>query len=213
MVVVMSLVDIGLFAAMAAEQGTTPYGWYLSALNAYLDAYEQVAGAGRTSAMRQAATTAAGLWVAVYVIQASACVFVALCLRWVLDKMRGTTQWSPFSTVDLPIASVFPLIASILLYIASMLAGPAQAQMLALVAANVFMVSAIPLFVQGAAAGKGIMNRMHLGLGGQLALGVFGLLSGVVFAILPIMGLVDFWANFRRLARDGQKGGIVKRGE
>lgn len=205
MIAVVSFVDIGLFAAAVSLQGTNPYDWYVTELNAYFDAYEGLIAASQISAMKALSATVAGLWFALYVVQAAVCVFIALCVRWVFDRARHKLRWTPFSLVDLPVAFVVPLVASIVVYIISMLPGVPNAQVVFLVAANIFVISIIPLFVQGAAAGKGIMNRSGLGFGWQVALGVIGILFGSVFVILPLMGLIDFWANFRRLERSDQK--------
>ena len=205
MIAIVSVVDIGLFVASTLLQGTNPYDWYVTQLNWYFDAYAGLIDESQISAMKEMTASVAGLWVAIYVVQASVGVFIALCLRWVFDRARHKLVWRPFSLVDLPVTSVLPLIASIVVYIVSMLPGVPQAGMVSIVAANLFMISVIPLFVQGAAAGKGIMNRSGLGMGWQLLLGAIGFVTGAIFVILPIMGLIDYWANFRRLSRADQK--------
>ena len=41
-----------------------------------------------------------------------------------------------------------------------------------------------------------------MSFGWQVALGLVGILSGALFLVLPLLGLVDYWANVRKLKRD-----------
>lgn len=205
MIAVVSIVNLGLFVASALPQGLSPYEWYRTELSRYFDIYAGLIDESQILAMKEMSSTVAKFWFATYVIQAAIQVFVVLCLRWVVDRARHKLQWTPFSLVDLPVTCVLPLIASIVVYIVSMLPGVPNADVVYVVAANLFMISVLPLFVQGAAVGKGVMNRSGLTFGWQVALGVMGLIFGALFVVLPLLGLIDFWANFRRLERADQE--------
>lgn len=129
-------------------------------------------------------------------------VFFVFCLRWLFEKTARRRTWAPFSQVDLPIWTVYPLIAGIALYVVAMLPGVPYADVIHAIAFNVMVAAVVPLFVQGAAAGKGILNRIGMSFGWQVALGLVGILSGALFLVLPLLGLVDYWANVRKLKRD-----------
>lgn len=202
MIALVGLVDIGFFTAEAIAQGMTPYGFYLSALDQVAAWYEQVLSAQQVEAFRSVSATVAGLWFAAYVVQACILVFVALCVRWVFDRAFHRLQWAPFSGVDLSVMCVVLLIVGVVLYIVSMLPNVPRTDLILTIALNVLVVSAVPLFVQGAAVGKAVMNKAGLGFGWQLVLGILALISGLVFLVAPFVGLIDFWANFRKLERD-----------
>lgn len=201
------LVEFGSLAFEASGAGMGPSEYYLQVLTGSLESMGSAIAQGQRAAFSSAAGTVAGCLPALCAVVSSAYVFAALCARWVFDRVRHRGRWAAFSELDLSIWWVIPLIAGISVYIVSRVPGIPSQDMILLVAMNIVVVSVIPLFVQGAACGKGIMNRMNLGLSWQLVLGFFGLITGAVFAVLPVMGLIDFWANFRKLPRDGQDQG------
>ena len=88
------------------------------------------------------------------------------------------------------------------MYVVAILPGVSYANVVHVIAFNVLVAAVVPLFVQGAAAGKGILNRIGMSFGWQVALGLVGILSGGLFFVLPLLGLVDYWANVRKLKRD-----------
>ena len=67
---------------------------------------------------------------------------------------------------------------------------------------NVLIISTLPLYAQGGAAFKGILNRANASLALQIILMFCGILTGLAFLITPLLGLIDYWANFRKLPRD-----------
>lgn len=201
MICVVVAVDFGFVALVAAQAHLNPIEWYQQQLSEMIALYPQLLGE-QMQVSEDIIAFAAGISPAAYVVQASAYVFVGLCIRWVVDRVRGKSEWSPFADVDLSIWWLIPLLMGIVCYIISLFVQEPATYPAQIVAANLFMVSCIPLFVQGAAAGKGIMNKMGLSLGWQVILGVLGILSGLPFVVLPILGLVDFWANFRGIARE-----------
>lgn len=203
-IVVVWGVEFGSFALGASGQGLSLYDYGLQVIHSSLDSMRGALNSGDRSTAEAVAAVVAGCTPALFAVSASARVFAALCARWVLDRIRRKTRWSAFSDLDLAIWWVVPLMAGIAVYIASLVPGMPGSWQLFLLAANVLVASVIPLFVQGAAAGKGILNRMRMRLAWQLVLGLFALATGVAFAVLPLLGLVDFWANFRKLPRDGR---------
>ena len=200
-----ALVEVCGVVIMAALLGTTPRQMYLEALQQQLQAMNGALTADQESGFQAMAWMVAGCWPALYTVSASAYVIIGLCIRWVYERARHATTWTPFSQVDLSVWWVVPLIVGIVVYVVSVLPGVPAADVVYLVGLNVLIVSVVPLFIQGAAAGKGIMDRLRVGLPWQICLGVLGLMTAVLFIVLPIMGLLDFWVNFRKLSRADQK--------
>lgn len=197
-----AIVDLGFVALVAAQAQMNPFEWYQQQLRDALALYTEVFG-GQAEFSEDMIVFAAGITPAAYLMQSALYVFIGLCIRWVADRVREKSEWTPFSSVDLSIWWLMPLLAGIVCYIVSLFVQDSLTYPVQMLAANLVMVSGIPLFVQGAAAGKGIMNKMGLSLTWQIVLGVLGFLSGLLFIVIPLVGLVDFWANFRGLAREG----------
>lgn len=202
-IAVVWLVEFGALAMNAAGQGVSVHDLAFQTISPALDSARDAASPDQRESVEEMADVLAGCVPGFYALSAGARVFAALCARWVLDRVRHKTQWTPFSMVDLSVWWVVPLMVGIVLYIVSILPGAPAHDEVSTASMNVLMVSTLPLFVQGAAAGKGVMNRMGVQLAWQLVLGFFMLVSGLAFLVLPLMGLIDFWANFRRLPRDG----------
>jgi hypothetical protein len=202
-IAVITLVDLGSVVMVAAGSGMSLSEWYLQALEQQMAAMNGYLPAAQTQQLADMQKFISGCVPGMYCIQSSATVFFALAVRWVIDRIRRKTQWSPFSEVDLPVWTVFPLIVAIVLYIVSIFVDASLHDTVLMVAANVFMVALIPLFVQGAAMGKGAVNRANMGVAGQLVLAAVLLVTGIAFVIVPILGLFDYWVNYRKLPRDG----------
>ena len=219
MICIVTVVLAGMDCAYAASQGLSIYGYYLETINQALESYtealsnfgaaasltaEDLASVQEQLASAEAlAPTLAGCWFALYFVQASLDVFVALVLCWIFIKiLKLGSNWAPFSEVDLPVSLVWLLIAGLFLYAASCIPGFGLAQLVRLVAFNVLAVCAVPLSVQGLAAGKGLMNKIRLGTVAQAIIALLLVLFGILPFVSVILGLVDFWANLRNLPRE-----------
>lgn len=202
MICIVAAVDYGFVALVAAQVQMNPIELYQQQLGElYAALGDSLVEQARPS--EEMIALAAGISPAIYMVQSATYVFVGLCIRWIADRIRRRSVWSPFSEVDLSIWWLTPLLAGIGCYIVSLFLQDANAARVALlVAANLLVVSGIPLFVQGAAAGKGIMNGMGLIFALQAGIGALMILSGLAFIVVPVLGLIDFWANFRKLARE-----------
>lgn len=204
MICLVAVVDYGYLALVAMQAQENPIEWYQQLLGETMKAYNG-AFSNQSADYDSVIAVVAGISPALYVVQSSVYVFIGLCIRWVIDRVRSKSEWSPFSQVDLSVWWLMPLLFGICCYTASLFLQNDAARIVWLVAMNVLVVSVVVLFAQGAAAGKGIMNRMGLSMTWQIVLGVFGIISWMLFLVVPFMGLVDFWANFRKIARDDSK--------
>lgn len=189
----------------AASNGMSLYDWELKSLESSLDAMGGSVPSDQRELFSSVMGTVAGCLPALELVNASATVFAVLCIRWIYDRVRHRSQWSAFSKVDLSIWWVIPLVAGVVIYIVSLVPGISARWQFFVAAMNVLIAAIVPLFVQGAACCKGIINRTGLRLAWQLVVGFFALVTGVAFIVLPIVGLVDFWANFRKLPREDRE--------
>lgn len=200
MICVVAAVDFGFVALVAAQAQMNPIEWYQQQLEEVFELYNE-AFAGQMQGYESFLPFVAGISPSIFVVQSSVYVFIGLCIRWIVDKVRHKSEWSPFSRVDLSIWWLMPLVLGVSSYTVSLFVQGDVWYTVLLVAGNLIVVSGIPLFVQGAAAGKGIMNRAGVSLTWQIVIGVLGLMSGLFFVVVTVLGLVDFWANFRKLDR------------
>ncbi len=202
MIVCFAAVEVGYIVVGASSQGLDPYEWYRDALLQQLNAMQGTLSADQRAVFEQSASLVAGCWVAIYSIAACVYVICGLLVRWVIERARRVITWPSFSSVDLSVLWVVPLIVGVALYAVSAFPSVPEADRVFLASANIMMLSVIPLFFQGAAAGKGIMNGWGLSFAWQLCLGVAGLVTGLLFLVIPLVGLLDFWVNFRKLPRE-----------
>lgn len=201
-IVALSAAGFGAICVTAAQQGVEPIQWYEAFLLDSLNTLPADTGAAQRQMLEDAAHMFALCLPALCFVEAASEVFFVFCLRWLFERAAHRRTWAPFSQVDLPIWTVCPLIAGIVLYVVAILPGVSYAEAVHALAFNVMVAAVVPLFVQGAAAGKGVLNRIGMSFGWQIALGLVGILSGALFLVLPLLGLVDYWANVRKLKRD-----------
>ena len=201
-IVALSTAGFAAVCVAAAQQGADPFQWYEAFLLDSLNTLPADTGADQRRTLEGTAHMLAVCLPALCFAESASEEFFVFCLRWLFEKAARRRTWAPFSQVDLPIWTVYPLIAGIALYVVAMLPGVPYADVIHAIAFNVMVAAVVPLFVQGAAAGKGILNRIGMSFGWQVALGLVGILSGALFLVLPLLGLVDYWANVRKLKRD-----------
>lgn len=204
MIAVVAAVQGGADSISLFMAGTNIYDWYLQSLNAVADTYSQTLGlaSAQTAALRENMQIVAGCLPALYVLQAAGYVFIALGIVWAFRRLtKRPLGWAAFSTIDLPIWTVVPLIAAAFCYAASNAPGVPYAHELLLVTVNFLLVGMLFPVVQGMAACKGIMNRIGFSSTAQVFVTLIGFVVGVAVLVIPIVGLIDYWANFRKLAR------------
>lgn len=107
------------------------------------------------------------------------------------------------SLFDAPLWSV-GLLALSVLGLGVSFAGVPEAQLVRTVSVTLFLSVRIIFMIQGFAVALGLMNRWHMGCLGRIAIIMIALWLEVMF-VMSIIGLVDVWANFRKLPRDGAR--------
>lgn len=79
-----------------------------------------------------------------------------------------------------------------------------EAQLIRTVSVTLFLSVRIIFMIQGFAVALGLLNRWHVGCIGRIAIIMIALWLEVMF-VMSIIGLIDVWANFRKLPRDGSR--------
>ena len=204
MIFVIAVVELGIDSVLAWQQGLNVFEWYRQAFDSVMSAYGEVLGSAELESFDTVVNTVTGCLVAMYVIQAASQVFVALLLVWAVKRLRKRPLgWSPLSKVDLPVWVVLPLIVGFLgIALCNVSALPHKDEIF-LVALNVLVIACIPLFAQGLAACKGVLNNANCSAIVQFLIAFVTGLFGVFALVVVAVGLIDFWANLRKLPRDG----------
>ena len=204
MILVIACTEALVDSLYASTAGLGLYDWYLQALQESAQNLAQVSDSVQSTALESSFEIVAGCLPAIYLLQAALDVFVALGLMWVVNKLlKRQTGWQPVSSIDLPVWTVAPLIVGCLLKAVSNIPQAPNSRWLLLVAVNLIGVEAILLYVQGFAALKGLMNSTGITAVTQFLIVLVAMVFGVFFLITPVIGLVDYWANIRKLSRDG----------
>ncbi|MBE0477475.1 MAG: DUF2232 domain-containing protein [Coriobacteriia bacterium] len=148
-------------------------------------------------------------WPATYLQVAAAAALLATAAAGLGAQLGGLTvrRFPPLSRLDLPVHVLWLPVAAIGGLAAGRIAGLGWLQTAAL---NALLVSRVPLALQGLGVFAATYERVGLRKTGRVlgyALAVFVELT--TYAI-SLVGLIDFWANFRRLPRDGAPQGAQR---
>ena len=105
------------------------------------------------------------------------------------------------SLFDAPLWAVGVLALSVLGMGASFAAVP-ESQVLRTVSVTLFLAVRIIFLIQGLGVILGLLGRWRIGCFGRFAVIMVATWLEVMF-VVSIIGLIDVWANFRKLPRDG----------
>jgi hypothetical protein len=148
------------------------------------------------------ADTALLLWPSAYFQTALFTAFLTVAaIAWAARRVGRPLDLPCFSELDLSIHVVWALIGGVVLLAAASLAGDRGV----LFAAGLNLVAGVRalLLLQGLAVASWVMRRFRLGPFARLALLGVLIVVDTLFFFVSVVGLVDMWANFRRLPRGG----------
>lgn len=206
-VVATALVNIGIEAAVATAAGSS-LSQVVDGLLAYMVSVAQdAAGTGIQAELivRQIAPVLKALWPFTYVASAGMDALAAgigsylMCVR-----TSGIPRVPAIAAFDMPMWPVGVLIASILGLSAS-LSGFPGAEVLLSVSVTALMSVRFIFAIQGFAVVLTFANRFRFGCLGRTLLLVLSIWLETMFFIVSIVGLIDVWANFRKLTRGFQE--------
>lgn len=206
-IVATALVNIGIEAAVATAAGSS-LSQVVDGLLAYMVSVAQdVAGTGIQAELivRQIAPVLKALWPFTYVASAGMDALAAgIGSYLVYVRTSGIPRVPAIAAFDMPMWPVGVLIASILGLSAS-LSGFPGAEVLLSASVTALMSVRFIFAIQGFAVVLTFANRFRFGCLGRTLLLVLSIWLETMFFIVSIVGLIDVWANFRKLTRGSQE--------
>lgn len=202
-IVAAALVNIGIEAAVATAAGSS-LSQVVDGLLAYMVSVAQdAAGTGIQAELivRQIAPVLKALWPFTYVASAGMDALAAGIGSYLMYvRTSGIPRVPAIVAFDMPMWPVGVLIASILGLSAS-LSGFPGAEVLLSVSVTALMSVRFIFAIQGFAVVLTFANRFRFGCLGRTLLLVLSIWLETMFFIVSIVGLIDVWANFRKLTR------------
>lgn len=206
-IVATALVNIGIEAAVATAAGSS-LSQVVDGLLAYMVSVAQdAAGTGIQAELivRQIAPVLKALWPFTYVASAGMDALAAGIGSYLMYvRTSGIPRVPAIVAFDMPMRPVGVLIASILGLSAS-LSGFPGAEVLLSVSVTALMSVRFIFAIQGFAVVLTFANRFRFGCLGRTLLLVLSIWLETMFFIVSIVGLIDVWANFRKLTRGPQE--------
>lgn len=206
-VVATALVNIGIEDAVATAAGSS-LSQVVDGLLAYMVSVAQdAAGTGIQAELivRQIAPVLKALWPFTYVASAGMDALAAGIGSYLMYvRTSGIPRVPAIAAFDMPMWPVGVLIASILGLSAS-LSGFPGAEVLLSVSVTALMSVRFIFAIQGFAVVLTFANRFRFGCLGRTLLLVLSIWLETMFFIVSIVGLIDVWANFRKLTRGFQE--------
>lgn len=206
-IVATALVNIGIEAAVATAAGSS-LSQVVDGLLAYMVSVAQdAAGTGIQAELivRQIAPVLKALWPFTYVASAGMDALAAGIGSYLMYvRTSGIPRVPAIVAFDMPMWPVGVLIASILGLSAS-LSGFPGAEVLLSVSVTALMSVRFIFAIQGFAVVLTFANRFRFGCLGRTLLLVLSIWLESMFFIVSIVGLIDVWANFRKLTRGPQE--------
>lgn len=202
-IVATALVNIGIEAAVATAAGSS-LSQVVDGLLAYMVSVAQdAAGTGIQAELivRQIAPVLKALWPFTYVASAGMDALAAGIGSYLMYvRTSGIPRVPAIVAFDMPMWPVGVLIASILGLSVS-LSGFPGAEVLLSVSVTALMSVRFIFAIQGFAVVLTFANRFRFGCLGRTLLLVLSIWLETMFFIVSIVGLIDVWANFRKLTR------------
>lgn len=206
-IVATALVNIGIEAAVATAAGSS-LSQVVDGLLAYMVSVAQdAAGTGIQAELivRQIAPVLKALWPFTYVASAGMDALAAGIGSYLMYvRTSGIPRVPAIAAFDMPMWPVGVLIASILGLSAS-LSGFPGAEVLLSASVTALMSVRFIFAIQGFAVVLTLANRFRFGCLGRTLLLVLSIWLETMFFIVSIVGLIDVWANFRKLTRGSQE--------
>lgn len=201
--VIATLAYLGIDSALAALAGTDLSSLVMAQIDTALNTLTQGDSALGSSA-ELARTVASIIWPSSYTL--NAIVWIVAAALGARIARRGLGPLAPhaltFTAFDLPIWVAGALLASIVGFAIAQVIP--QRDALLMVVVNLAMAVRFAFGVSGIAVAASFMRKRGMGLVITLVIcGVLVFIDMQVF-VMAIVGLIDFWANFRHLPRGAE---------
>ena len=205
--IALGLVFILVDAWRAASLGTTIEAVFSTEIDRIVETYASQAGIASTGALETARNVALLLWPSSYLFVATISVACAqLGSRGGLRRVGADSPRLPIRHLDTPLWVIGVMATAILLCALGGVMGE-RGNVALMLGLNALLVARVILALDGFGVIAWLIARMGIGrIGTAIALAV----AVNIELSLPVVsgiGLIDFWANFRRLARGSSPSG------
>lgn len=202
-IMVVALFSIGVEMALAISAGSSLDGVVEGLTAVMTAAAQQTAGAGIAADMlvQQMQPILKAIWPFIYVGAAAMDALAAGVGSYLMHvRTEGAARFPSIAAFDMPLWPVGILAASIVgLGVAS--AGFPGSDVVLSVSATLLLSVRIIFAIQGFGVAIATADRMRFGCLGRFMLIFLSVQLEVMFFLLSIIGLIDVWANFRKLPR------------
>lgn len=207
-----SVTAFGMDALTALAAGKNVFVEFASQASAFMDQLGgtlRASGSASTAELQTLAKVAASLWPSGYVQLGILTVFfVMAAMAWAARRSGTALPIPAMSSIDLNVNVVWLPIAALLMLAAGVVVdgtGPVF-----LVGLNLVLIARPLLLIQGVAVCAWMFDRIGLRSVGR-SIGYVALIGIDTFVpVVSLFGLVDFWANLRKLPRDGETASTVE---
>lgn len=153
------------------------------------------------------------MWPLIYVSRAATAVVVGLIGLMLARRDTCQSVYAAFLRYDMPLWGVVALVAAIACLAVSTGKVPGAATWNA-VGINVLFCMRVLFFLQGLAVAMDLMSRHRWGSFSRVLVLALLLMAELGLYAVSVFGVIDVWANFRKLPRHRREGGAGKaRGE
>jgi hypothetical protein len=127
---------------------------------------------------------------------------VIVAVRWAGERSQRALRIPALSVLDLSPHVLWPFIAGAFSLAASY-ASAGSSGTLRSAGLNLVLGASCLFALQGAAVTAGLLGKMNAGRATRVFAWITFVLVNFVIPAASLVGLIDFWVNFRRLPRDG----------
>lgn len=211
LVVILAISAFGsdaLAAALSGQSVLAQFSTEAATLVAELSKSIQASGGSSQVNVGELSSIASSLWPFAYVqLALLSTALVIAAIAWAARRAGFPLPVPRMAQLDLTINVIWlPVAALLLLAIGGLVGGTGLAFRIGL---NLMLVARMLLLIQGLGVLAALMERGGIGSAGR---GVgYVLLVGIdaFVPVVSVLGLVDFWVNFRKLPRDGESESVT----
>ena len=162
-------------------------------------------GAGLADQLAGVREVIVALWPAFYVQSAIVgAVLVVAAIAWAAGRSGEDVAVPTVRELDLSVHVLWLLVVGLVALAATAVAGLGDyEQAVRAVGLNALYIARALFFLQGIAVFSALFDVPRTGYGKMVALFIVLYMVDLVLLVVSLAGMLDFWANFRRLPRDG----------
>lgn len=169
--------------------------------DAVVAAYGPSASTAAIKTIEAAASSVVDVWPSLYFAQGVLLAGLSIgAVAWLVKRIGADVEVAPIALLDLSPHALWPMIVGLLALALSSFAVPGR-ETISLVASNLLVCARVIFLVQAVGVAGHFADKRRFGLFSRVAGFLLVLWLESAFWIASVVGLADFWANFRRLPR------------